>query len=178
MQHWSSALKMLDKPAVQPLSLACRYSICGRCNGAVAEASVSNPLSRVFQRQSLRDHIRRSLESGVGLYHTTWRLESDSTHMANTLIVWCREVLGQTHRPYGLDYVTLTLAVLDEDNVQQASSNCGILRPQDFYSEGAAETQIHEVLLQWTGAQVPESSRLSAVLFSWGDLTRELLLSA
>jgi hypothetical protein len=74
-----------------------------------------------------------------------------------------------------MDYVTLGLAVLGPDNRIISSVSLGVLRPIDFYAQGAAETQIAGTLQQWASAGVPEGARLSAVLFSWGDLTRELL---
>ena len=146
---------------------------------------MSNPLSRVLQRQSLRGNVRRALESGVGLYHASWDIEaamtaSTSSDLAEELTAWCRDILGQMHRPYGLDYVTLALAVLGEKQGQVASTNYGVLRPQDFYGQGPAATQIHTTLSNWTDTEIfarSRGGRLSAVLFSWGDLTRELLLT-
>ena len=146
---------------------------------------MSNPLSRVFQRQSLRGNVRRALESGVGLYHASWDIESAmtasaSSDLAEELTAWCRDILSQMNRPYGLDYVTLALAVLGEKEGQVASTNYGVLRPQDFYGQGPAETQIHTTLSHWTDTEIfarSRGGRLSAVLFSWGDLTRELLLT-
>ncbi|MGB2694944.1 MAG: hypothetical protein WBD55_07115 [Dehalococcoidia bacterium] len=139
---------------------------------------MANPLARLLRRDSLRDHVRRAVDSGVGLYHTTWRLsrgESPPEAFAGELIEWCREMLSRIQRPYGMDYVTLALAVLGPDNHIISSVSLGVLRPIDFYAQGAAETQIADTLQQWTRAGVPEAARLSAVLFSWGDLTRELL---
>jgi len=146
---------------------------------------VSNPLSRVLQRQSLSGNVRRALESGVGLYYASWDIEaamtaSTSSDLAEELTAWCRDILGQMHRPYGLDYVTLALAVLGEKQGHVASTNYGVLRPQDFYGHGPAPTQIHTTLSNWTATEIfarSRGGRLSAVLFSWGDLTRELLLT-
>lgn len=130
----------------------------------------------------MRDHVRRALESGVGLYHTTWRLDDEpqrSTEAtAAELIEWCRDILGRIHRPYGLDQVTLALAVLGGDNQLIASANYGVLRPIDFYAAGPAETQILHTLRQWAENDTLACGRLSAVLFSWGDLTRELLVAS
>lgn len=139
---------------------------------------MANPLARLLRRDSLRDQVRRAVESGVGLYHTTWRLDRDQPPpeaFAGELIGWCREMFSRIQRPYGMDYVTLALAVLGQDNRIIASVSLGVLRPIEFYAQGAAETQIAATLQQWTLADVPEGARLSAVLFSWGDLTRELL---
>lgn len=145
---------------------------------------MSNPLSRVLQRRSLRGNVRRALESGVGLYNASWDIEtmtaSTSSELAEELTAWCRDTLGQIRKPYGLDYVTLALALLGEGQDQVAGSDYGVLRPQDFYGHGPAETQIQTTLRHWADTEIFERSRggrLSAVLFSWGDLTRELLLT-
>lgn len=146
---------------------------------------MSNPLSRVLQRRSLRGNVRRALESGVGLYNASWDIEatmtaSTSSELAEELTAWCRDTLGQIRRPYGLDYVTLALAVLGEGQGQLAGSDYGVLRPQDFYGHGPAETQIQTTLSHWADTEIfarSRGGRLSAVLFSWGDLTRELLLT-
>lgn len=138
---------------------------------------MANPLSRLLRRDSLRDHVRRAVESGVGVYHTTWRLPDDerSLDLKREVIAWCREMLSRTQRPYGMDYVTLALAVIARDNRIVSSANLGILRPIDFYGEGAAERQVAAALQDWATHEAPPGARLSAVLFSWGDLTRELL---
>ena len=146
---------------------------------------MANPLVRMFQRQSLRANVRRALECGVGLYHATWHIERETdAHGCDELVVelidWSRDVLSRMQRPYGLDYVTLALAVLSDEGGQLASANYDVLRPQDFYDHGSAEAQIRETLGDWARTQVIArggSVRLSAVLFSWGDLTRELLLT-
>ena len=147
---------------------------------------MSNPISWLLQRRSLHTDVRRALRSGVGLYHTTWPIETSteaeaSEELAVALVAWCRDVLSQTHRPYGLDYVTLAVAILSEDEGQATSVNYGILRPGDFYGLGSVEAQIQETLRSWADAQLfarRSGGRLSAVLFSWGDLTRELLLAS
>ncbi len=144
---------------------------------------MSNPINRLFQRQALRADIRSALESGVGLYRTTWQLHSlNRTRASETLggnvIGWCRDALSQTRRPYGLDYVTLALASVDEDGRQIASANLPSLRPPDFYGRGRAESEIKEILHGWAQSHALPTRPggcLSVVLFSWGDLTRDLL---
>ncbi len=146
---------------------------------------MSNAIQRLLQHRSLRSGVRRALESGVGLYHTTWRIEAGRTavaseYLAAELMAWCREILGQMHRPYGLEEVTLAVAAIGEDGRQVASINYGVLRPADFYGSGPVEMQTREALRRWADDQLfaPNGSgHLSVVFFSWGDLTRELLLA-
>ncbi len=144
-----------------------------------------NSLSRVIQRTSLRAGVRRALESGIGIYRTGWQVDDaladhGSDDLAAELIAWARQALSEMHRPYGLNHVTLALAVLNSQAAKVASANYGILRPEDFYGDRPVENQVHRTLHRWAGDEVitcGRGDRLSAVLFSWGDLTRELLLA-
>ena len=146
---------------------------------------MSNPISRLVERRSLQADVRRALMSGVGLYHTTWPIQNieaaaASEELTAQLVGWCREVLGETRRPYGLDYVTLAVALLREGEGQVASVNYGVLRPSDFYNQSFVEERVRETLCSWSRAHAiagGNAGSLSAVLFSWGDLTRELLLA-
>jgi hypothetical protein len=90
--------------------------------------------------------------------------------LAHDVVDWCRQRLGQMRRPYGLDYVTLAVALLAEDGERQESVTYDAWRPVEFYDESKVEVQVRETLRSW-----PAADRLSAVLFSWGDLTRELM---
>jgi len=142
-----------------------------------------NPISRLFRRRSLRADARRAVQSGVGLYQEQWQLPAkeeatDTSKLADEIISWCRDTLGRMCRPYGLDYVTGAVALLDEANEEMSSTNLGVLRPEDFYGNGRAEAEIREALDEWLEKRVLADGcdcRLSAVLFSWVDLTRELL---
>lgn len=138
---------------------------------------MSNPISRLLPRLSVRDDIRHALESGVGLYHHTWTLEDDAgAGLPEHVMTWCREVLSGTRRPYGLDHTTLAVILLDIEEAEVASVNYGILRPTDFYSPRLIEQRLRETLRAWGDDQlIADTSRLSVLLFSWGDLTRELL---
>lgn len=146
---------------------------------------MSIPIRRLLERRSLHTGVRRALESGVGLYHTTWHIEAGteaevSERLAAELTAWCRDALSRMQRPYGLDNVTLAVAALAEDDRQVASTSYGLLRPTDFYGSGPVEAQIQTTLRCWADEQLFVRNggvRLSAVLFSWGDLTRELLLA-
>jgi len=59
-----------------------------------------------------------------------------------------------------------------------ASANFAVLRPSDFYA-GPIEAETQETLRRWAeeGVFRGPAVRLSVVLFSWGDLTQELLLA-
>ena len=140
---------------------------------------MSNAITRLLQRRTLRHAVQRALESGVGLYHTTWRVERSAADAnAGQLIAWCRQVLGSMHRPYGVDSVSLAIAAVGEGNRSLASANFAVLQPRDFYG-GEIEAQAQETLGRWAEQRILDQPavRLSVVLFSWGDLTQELLLA-
>jgi hypothetical protein len=141
---------------------------------------MANAIARLLQRRSLRHAVHQALESGVGLYHTTWRWDEGASYaIANELIAWCRQVLSTTRRPYGVDSVSLAIAAVAEGNRPLASANFAVLQPGDFYG-GSIETEAREALVRWSDERIFEgrSVRLSVVLFSWGDLTQELLLAS
>ncbi len=144
---------------------------------------MTKPLERLLRRRVFRGEVRRALNSGVGIYRTAWPIEpaegSDGgARLASDIVGWCREALTRMRRPYGLDHVTLAVSVLSEGDRPIATTSYGVLRPVDFYGAGSAEAQIEETLSRWAASAVISqnpSARLSAVLFSWGDLARELL---
>lgn len=136
---------------------------------------MSHPFSSLLKRRSFRADVRRALEGGVGLYHTTWRTDEASVEeLAGEVVEWCRQMVGLMRRPYGLDYVTLALALLDGGGDRKASVTYEAFRPSDFYDEDTTQARVRETLRSWS-EMVTTDEHLSAVLFSWGDLTRELL---
>jgi anti-sigma factor RsiW len=147
---------------------------------------MASAIEGLLQRRSLRAGVRRALDSGIGFYRTTWHVKNIagtdvSERLAGELIAWCREMLSRTHRPYGLDSATLALAVAGEDGRWLARVSYGPFRPVELYHPGSIEAQAQATLQRWAGDGVFHSHAipsLSAVLFSWGDLTWELLLTA
>jgi hypothetical protein len=142
------------------------------------------PLIRRLRQQSMDSRVREALEAGIGLYHNRWELpEEDEGGLrpedaSGVALEWCRQTMARMRRPYGLDYVTLALALLDRDNQEIARMSFGVLRPSDFYNEGAVVERIEEVVGVWRAeGHFQPASCLSAVMFSWGDITRELLLT-
>ncbi len=141
---------------------------------------MANAISRLLQRRSLRRAVRQALDSGVGLYHTSWPVTlGASDAIAGELIAWCREQLGAMHRPYGVDSVSLAIAAAGEGQAPLASANFSVLRPTGFYT-GEVEAETRAMLARWAADGVFEQAgvRLSAVFFSWGDLTQELVLAS
>jgi hypothetical protein len=128
--------------------------------------------------------VREAVDAGIGLYHNHWELQRQDEgglrpeRASKVTLEWCHQTMARMRRPYGLDYVTLALTLLDEENQEIARMGFGVLRPGDFYNEGTAVTRIEETVSAWRAAgDFEPASSLSAVMFSWGDITRELLLT-
>ena len=142
------------------------------------------PLVRRLRRDSIRSKVRQAISAGVGVYNGSWdlsdrRSEQDEL-LSDQVLAWCHLSLARMRKPYGLDYVTLVLAVVGPENQEVATLGFGVLRPQDFYGEGDVGARLREVVGHWSSEGIltaPQALKLSAVLFSWGDLTRELLLA-
>jgi len=141
-------------------------------------------LIRRLNRRKTDSQVKEALEAGIGLYHSHWGLDNDERpglcpeEASQTVLSWCHETMGQMRRPYGLDYVTFAIALLGPENEEISRASFGVLRPSDFYSDGPAPQQLEEVINQWRSeAHFRSATSLSAVMFSWGDITRELLLT-
>ena len=140
---------------------------------------MANAITRLLQRRSLRRAVHQALNSGVGLYHASWPMETSANDsLADELIAWCRQSLSTMHRPYGVDSVSLAIAAIDEQKRPLASANFAVLRPTEFYT-GPLEAQARDTVRHWSDQHLFEQpgTKLSVVLFSWGDLTQELLLA-
>ncbi|MGA2286521.1 MAG: hypothetical protein ABSG55_09665 [Dehalococcoidia bacterium] len=127
--------------------------------------------------------MREAVEAGVGVYHTCWELGGDIAtalgpgDLDSTVVEWARGTMAEMRRPYGLDYVTLALALMTSENQETVRYSFGVLRPSDLYEDGPVPAQLERLMQEWQAEGWFEHSRwLSVVMFSWGDLTRELLL--
>ena len=143
-----------------------------------------NPLFRRHQND-MKSRVRDAIDAGVGLYNKSWDLvdraaeEGAAQALASEVLDWCRETAATMRKPYGLDYMTMAIAVIGPENGEVATANFGVLRPEDFYA-GVAEKEVGEIVLRWESEGLlrsPQSQKLAVVLFSWGDLTRELLVA-
>lgn len=143
------------------------------------------PLKRRFRRKSMDIKVREALETGIGLYHSNWEMTAGAEkpglrpdRAGKAVIDWCRETMAVMRRPYGIDHVTFAVSLLDGENQEVDRAGFGVLRPTDFYGEGMAVRQLEEVFEVWQSrGLLSRARRLSAVMFSWGDMTRELLVA-
>ncbi len=131
----------------------------------------------LLKRDGTRDQVEKALAAGVGLYHSSWQIgKAAPAVLAQRVAGWCREALSRTHRPYGLDHATVSLALVADDGDEITVETYKVLRPVDFYGACPAEATFEATLAEWDRQGLLASSpRISIALFSWGDLTRELL---
>jgi hypothetical protein len=131
-------------------------------------------LRGLISRRKLRSEVSRAVGSGVGFYEADFPAGPGSEKNADRIIDWCRRTLASVNRPYGVDHMTLAIKLCDATGLEQAVTTLQVLRPRDFY-DGEAAADIATQLAEWEIAYTVPEGRLHAVLFSWGDLTDELL---
>lgn len=143
-------------------------------------------LFRMFRRpgnSQLRAHVEESIRSGKGLRRAEWLLEAGArtpesvAALAETMTEWCREQIGGTRRPYGIDQLALAVACAEPGGTPIASTTFGVFRPVDFYREGGIADQVVDFVtgLPEEALESPSTVRFAAALFSWGDVARETI---
>ena len=151
---------------------------------AVQGNMILDSLIRRLRQGSAESKVRDAVEAGVGVYHMCWELGGEPAtavrpdELDSIVLQWCRATMTQMRRPYGLDYVTMALSLVGGESEETVRHSFGVLRPSDFYADGPVPATLTQLMEQWRAAGYFKSSRwLSTVMFSWGDLTRELLLA-
>jgi hypothetical protein len=141
-------------------------------------------LIKRLRQGSTESKVRDAVEAGVGVYQMSWELGGEPAtavrpdELDAVVLEWCQARMTQMRRPYGLDYVTLAISLAGWEGDEAARHSFGVLRPIDFYPEGTVPSALAQLMEEWQAGGYFESSRwLSVVMFSWGDLTRELLLA-
>lgn len=144
---------------------------------------ISSLLTR-FRQRSAESKVREAVEAGVGVYHMCWDLGGEPEtalqpdELDSIVLEWCHATMTEMRRPYGLDYVTLALGLVGCESEETARFSFGVLRPSDFYADGPVPERLALLMQEWRAKGYFDSSQwLSTVMFSWGDLTRELLLA-
>ena len=141
-------------------------------------------LFRMFNRPrtgDLRAQVEESIQAGKGLRRGEWLLEAGArtpeavAALADTMVEWCREQIGDTRRPYGIDQLALAVACAEPGGAAIASTTFGVFRPVDFYREGGVGEQVAEFVngVPPAALEAPPAVRFAAALFSWGDVARE-----
>ena len=139
---------------------------------------------RRLRRDPLRARVEASIRRGTGLRKGEWLLEEmppDAARVetvATDIVEWCRQQIGQTRRPYGIDQLALAVACAEPGGDAIASATFGIFKPVDFYRDGGVGERVGAFIRDTGAVQLQDRSgavRFAAALFSWGDVARETI---
>ncbi|MEI6137064.1 MAG: hypothetical protein WCQ48_06575 [Chloroflexota bacterium] len=143
-------------------------------------------LLRRFRPDPLRAQVEDSIRRGTGLSKQEWLLgdaplrASDIEELADQLIIWCRNRIAATRRPYGIDQVALAIACAEPGGQPLASTTFGVFRPIEFYEESGVEERVRAYLAGLSLIDLNRRSggiRFAAALFSWGDIARDTIFA-
>ena len=134
-----------------------------------------------FRPTTLRDQVEDSIRLGNGLRKGEWLLADGAPSaervagVGDEIVAWCREQIGGTRRPYGIDQLALAVACAEPGGEPIASATFGVFRPADFYSEGGVSERVVAFVraLPLEELQDVSALRFAAALFSWGDIARD-----
>jgi hypothetical protein len=124
----------------------------------------------LLKRRALRSKINLAMDSRVGFHEATFAHDCPTRR----IIDWCRETLSHTERPHGIDHATLAFVFEGPDGEGSREATFSALRPDDFDDGSVVLSEIESTLAAWRPT-ARAGSKLRAVLFSWGDLTSDLL---
>jgi hypothetical protein len=117
--------------------------------------------------------MRAERRAGRGVRLEEWRLTADESSSAGAHVLdWCRDVIANCRRPFGIDSFDLAVACRRGVIGGVESHRFLRLRPLDLYSDGFA-AQLAALL----GVARQEQSPLvvAAAIFSWGDAAHRAL---
>ncbi|MCZ2110931.1 MAG: hypothetical protein LC118_15415 [Dehalococcoidia bacterium] len=129
-----------------------------------------------IRRQSTQQRVERLIREGVGVREAAWELHSEGkghAGLATEIRDWVQKVMGDMHRPYGIDHVALALAARDDLGSVLCTNSLGVVRPASFYEDGSVD-RIVAFLGDAESAGSRRPVRISAALLSLGDLAYEL----
>ena len=117
--------------------------------------------------------MRAERHAGRGVRLEEWRLTADESSSAGAHVLdWCRDVVANCRRPFGLDSFDLAVAVRQASFSGVVSHRFLRLRPLDLYSEGFA-AQL--TALSGVSRQRQSPVIIAAAIFSWGDAAHRAL---
>lgn len=136
-----------------------------------------------FRTDALRAQVEESIHAGTGLRRGEWllaegaRSSEEVAALAETITAWCREQIGETRRPYGIDQMALAVACAEPGGAPIASMTFGVFRPVDFYREGGVGERVTAFVSELPPETLarPPAVRFAAALFSWGDVARDTI---
>lgn len=139
-----------------------------------------------FRPDPLRERVEASIRSGTGLRRGEWLLddppidEAAIERVTDELLVWCREQIASTRRPYGIDQMALAIACAIPGDQPLASQTFGVFRPLEFYADGGVAERVASFMRSIRVEEINRRStpiRFAAAMFSWGDVARETMFN-
>lgn len=117
--------------------------------------------------------MNEARRTGRGVRLREWRLAAHESGLAGErVLAWCREVVSNCRRPFGIEAFDLAVAYRLGDT-SGVDSHCFLrLRPMDLYTERLAK-QLNTMLV---GSRRQESPVIiAAAIFSWGEAAHRAL---
>lgn len=137
-----------------------------------------------FRPDPLRARVEASVQRGTGLHKGEWLREAlplseaQLAEVSEEIVVWCRERMAASRKPYGIDQMALAVACAEPGGVPLASKTFGVFRPVDFYQDEGVAQRVGEFVRGLDLDSMNRSHggiRFAAALFSWGDVAREAI---
>ncbi|MEX1102729.1 MAG: hypothetical protein WED87_00660, partial [Dehalococcoidia bacterium] len=101
-------------------------------------------MRQLFRRRNVKREVMRMIREGVGVHEASWDAPGvcPSEVLAEEIVAWIQDAMGEMRRPYGIDHVAVALACKDPGGRVVCSNSFGVLRPGEFYGEhGAARVK-------------------------------------
>ena len=117
--------------------------------------------------------MNEARRTGRGVRLEEWRLAAhEASSAGDQVLAWCREVIANCRRPFGIEAFDLAVACRLGDTSGVDSHRFLRLRPVDLYTERLAK-QLNAILV---GSRLEESPVIiAAAIFSWGDAAHRAL---
>jgi hypothetical protein len=128
-------------------------------------------------RRQIAQRLSAARRSGHALYVCDWQLavptaESDPDHTwVEPVLAWCRDVLAECRRPWGVDQFDLTLAWRSGGSGRPRRVQLRRLRPLDLYEPVWLANHLAAVY----PAGQPAVVHVAVGLFSWGEALHRAL---
>lgn len=117
--------------------------------------------------------MRKARRAGHGIRLEEWRVAPGEYPSAGDRVLeWCREVVANCRRPFGIDSFDLAIACRHADESSVQSERFPSLHPLDLYNGGLA-TKL-AALLQNTRRNSCDMI-IAAAVFSWGEAAHQSL---
>jgi hypothetical protein len=117
--------------------------------------------------------MRKARRTGRGVRLEEWHVPADdATSAGDYVLSWCREVVANCRRPFGIDHFDLAVACRPAADSSVQTERFLSLRPADLYS-GRVATKLG--LLLQNARRTSGDMIIAAAVFSWGEAAHHSL---